>query len=117
GRAGAGRLGGESLGEGELRLGLGGHFGVGALTGPRLFGAGRGFSAGLLAAWPLERRSGSPFSESSTAIQRVPGNWARMTIIITVSGVERNMPATPQMAPQKARASRTTTGSMFRLSP
>ena len=34
----------------------------------------------------------------------------------TVKGVERNIPGMPQIAPQKARLSKTTTGSMFKPS-
>ena len=47
---------------------------------------------------------GSPSAESSTAIQRVPANCARITIITVVSGVDRKAPGRPQIdAPEGQR--------------
>ncbi len=54
---------------------------------------------------PGRRRCGSPSSDSRMAIQRVPSNWARISIAATVSGVDRNMPVTPTGRLQTARDS------------
>ena len=58
-----------------------------------------------------------PFSDNKIAIQRVERNCANTIINITVSGAARNAPATPQIAPHRAKASKTTTAERFRDCP
>src|SRR5262245_7264122 len=63
------------------------------------------------------RGVGLPSAESKIAIHRVDGNCANTIINITVSGAARNAPAMPQISPQIASASKTTTAERFNESP
>ena len=54
-----------------------------------------GCSVGAATRWRSRSFSGWPSADSSTASQRVPSNWARITITITAQGVS---PANIQIA-------------------
>ena len=56
-------------------------------------------------------------AQHNIAIQRVDENCANTIMIITVSGAARNAPAMPQINPQIASASRTTTAERLSDSP
>lgn len=56
---------------------------------------------------------GAPSSDRTTATQREAGNFAQISIMISVSGTERKAPGIPHKAVQKASESRVATGLMF----
>jgi len=61
--------------------------------------------------------SSSHFSESSIAILRVAGIFAKIIFMITIIGTERSIPVIPQIVHQKARARIITSGLKFNLFP
>ena len=83
--------------------------------------------AGIQVAWTLRALMSYPFltsdeltfpaADNMTAIKRVFGNLARTIAMITIMGTQRNIPSTPQIAPQNAKDSKITIGLKFKLAP
>ena len=58
-----------------------------------------------------------PLLDKSIAIGRVFGKCDMTIVVIINNGTQRNMPGTPQIAPQRARLKRMTTGLRFKDLP